>query len=155
MKILWLNTYQGIHQSNKPNQFTQILYYAKFLHKSWAINKITGWLIDLIISKTNFDFDYIIPVPCTRSRFCLSFLLTKNIASFFGFKFIQDFYEKPKKYKLNSKRILLIDDVIQTGKTLSVLTGFINNYYPTADITFIAYLASPIFQSRIYENPTL
>ncbi len=53
MTILWQNTYQGIHQTSKPNKPTQLLYQARFLHRQWAIDQIAQLLTDLLIRKTD------------------------------------------------------------------------------------------------------
>ena len=146
MKILWQNTYQGIHQTTRPNKPTQLLYLAKFLHRHWAIKQISLLLWELLIYKTDLLFDVIIPAPCTRSHFCLPEKLALNISENLAVPVIFNFFTDPHIYNLNNKHLLIIDDVIQTGKTLNVLRAFIQNYYKPASMTFVAYLASPTFQ---------
>ncbi len=138
-----LHYYKGIHQSRQINKATETLYRAKFLHEQHAITKIAA---EMSLAVASFWFDVIIPVFCSRSRFCLPVELARKISNVYSVPMLDNFFEKPQNYNLSGKTVLVIDDVIQTGTTASIVKRYIEPLHPSK-IIYIAYAVSPAFKS--------
>ena len=140
MKLHWIDNYQGISHAAQPNRATKLLYSAKFLQHSWAINKIASILANYAIK--NIKFDLILAAYCRTSIKCLPVNLSVIVAGKTNSDCITDYFENPWHYNLNNKRVLIIDDVYTSGQTAGNMLKTIYRYSRPHSVDLLVYLKS-------------
>lgn len=116
-KNLTKNKYIGIHQSAKISLITRLIYKAKFLQETEAINEICSILI---LQLHNIDFDFVVAVQPTKSKFSLPHFISQQIADNKKCRYLKTGLKKGNKEaskNLKGKKVLIIDDVVYSGKT--------------------------------------
>ena len=137
-KNLTKNLYKGIHTSIEPNAVAKLIYFAKFLQNSTAIDEITNNIFQTV---RNIDFDYILPVYTTKTKTSLPLEIAKRLSTATNKKYLAKFWTQPHKYNLTRKNILLIDDVISSGRTMKKAISIVKKQNPK-NIYFIAFAAA-------------
>ena len=134
--------YVGIHYAEKPNYYAKLIYAAKFLQNPKAKDRI----VLLMLPYLPDDIDVIIPVWTTHSKSSLPKAIAKKLSVVLFCDIITDYWKHPQKYNLNYKNILIIDDIVTTGRTMNKAIEIVNKYNPFANIYFTAF-ASPLPQN--------
>ena len=110
--------------SGHVNSVTRLIYGAKFYNDDKAFNALCRLCIGDI--KIN-NIDAIASINTRDSHYNLPQRMAQVIAAHFNIPYINALSDKNTKCSLRvvNKRILLFDDVIYTGKTLSKATSLI------------------------------
>ena len=127
------------------NSVTRLIYGAKFYNDVKAFNSLVR-LCTGDINKTTFDA--IVSVNTRDSKFNLPQRMAKQIASNLGIRYIDALYDHNTKCKPSVKglRILIFDDVIYTGKTMSIAHNSVRSAGAKSVVGFA------IARSRNYET---
>jgi len=151
--IISKNIYKGVRSyTGKPNVLTRIFYAAKFHKNERAVRKLTLTAIKELkqIVKKN-DFDYITAVNTTSSKWNLPREIAKRVGDKYDIVYLEVFKDKNihlavKPDKIKGKKILVIDDVIYSGKTIKT-TSFLLKKAKVNLTIFYAILKSPKYKN--------
>lgn len=141
VKDLTTFKYKGIKQSKTPNEITKLIYRSKFLQEPAAIDEICDRLFFLL---SDVDFNVVIPVNTTHSKFSLPEVLSRHIANKFKKKFKANGLFDKNNYadlSLEKKRVLIVDDVVYSGKTKMKAIRAVKRCKPEA-VFFLAVASS-------------
>ena len=138
IKNLTKNHYVGIHFADKPNAIAKLVYFAKFLQNSNAIDEITNNIFQTV---QDIDFDYILPVYTTKTKTSLPLEIARRLSTIKNKKYLAKFWTQPEKYNLTGKNILVVDDIISSGRTMRKAISLVKKQNPKK-IYFIAFAAA-------------
>lgn len=105
--------------TGKSNDIARLIYGAKFFNNDISLAKLIRIATNDIDPK---GIDAIVPINTRDSRYNIPYRIAKQVASNLKIKFIPALGSANSKAtsQIKGKNVLLLDDVIYTGKTLSI-----------------------------------
>ena len=126
--------YRGIHTgTGEPNHITKIIYKAKLLN-----SKVHTFVLANIMFNQlkNINIDLLIHCEPTKAKNNLPGRLAYELALKLNIPFISINYVNLKA--IQNKNVLIIDDVITTGKTMNKAIEIVNYFAPKNIYTLAA-----------------
>ncbi len=124
--------YVGIHHAKAPNEITKLIYRAKFLQEPDAVVEIAQRLSEHL---RGILFDVIVPVNTTKTKTSLPLALSEQVALLTNKALLKTGLKDQNKTasrQLFGKRVLILDDVQTTGRTMRKAVAAVKRAKPEA-----------------------
>lgn len=108
--------------TGKSNDIARIIYGAKFFNNDKSLTQLIRIACNDIDPK---GIDIIVPINTRDSRYNIPYRIAKQVAAVLKVKFMDALSSANTKAsaKLKGRNVLLLDDVIYTGRTLSIASA--------------------------------